>query len=206
MGPQDRWTRARVDYHSLQYAGAGCAEEALFGGSWRRVDTNGVSNWAVQKLITHSSLGTNSDSAWTKITTHPRFTELTFEDFDFLARELSEKVECHGYGGLLLWFVHWRIFFLLIEYCGVIFRFGAVIEEFEVDDILEALFLRRGTRWPLCLSVIWQANGKEFFGLLFYIIFLLGDGAVIIIIIIIIVKLFVYPSLLRVTTICSCVA
>lgn len=59
-------------------------------------------------------------AAWTKITTHPRFSELTFQDFDHLIRELPNKVGCHG--------------------------FGAVIEEFEVDDCLEKLFLEKDTR------------------------------------------------------------
>ncbi|KAF8467716.1 hypothetical protein BDZ91DRAFT_793392 [Kalaharituber pfeilii] len=56
-------------------------------------------------------------AAWTKITTHPRFRELTVEDFATLANELSTKVNCHG--------------------------FGAVIEETDMDDALERLFVQK---------------------------------------------------------------
>ncbi|KAF8426324.1 hypothetical protein EV426DRAFT_593548 [Tirmania nivea] len=53
-------------------------------------------------------------AVWTKITTHPRFHELTRRDFDTLTQALSKRVSCYG--------------------------FGAVIEEAEVEDVMDALF------------------------------------------------------------------
>lgn len=59
-------------------------------------------------------------AAWTKITTHPRFYELTLQDFDTLAQVLPGRVGCHG--------------------------FGAVIEETEVEDVMNALFATKDGR------------------------------------------------------------
>ncbi|RPB24804.1 hypothetical protein L211DRAFT_784308, partial [Terfezia boudieri ATCC MYA-4762] len=53
-------------------------------------------------------------AAWTKITTHPRFHELTIQDFDTLTEVLSKRVGCHG--------------------------FGAVIEEAEVEVAMDSFF------------------------------------------------------------------
>lgn len=36
--------------------------------------------------------------AWGMVLAHPRFDELTKEDFDWLAEELGRKVRCYGYG------------------------------------------------------------------------------------------------------------
>ncbi|KAK3330790.1 hypothetical protein B0H66DRAFT_587100 [Apodospora peruviana] len=49
--------------------------------------------------------------AWGMVLVHPRLGEMTKEDFDWLAEELSRKIRCYG--------------------------FGAVMEEFEVRDALE---------------------------------------------------------------------
>jgi len=55
--------------------------------------------------------------AWGMILGHPRFSELTAEDFEKICDDLKPKVRCYG--------------------------FGAVLEEFEVRDALESLFFTK---------------------------------------------------------------
>jgi len=56
-------------------------------------------------------------AVWATITRHARFAELNLEDFEIVKQELLAKVKCHG--------------------------FGAVVEEFEVQDALTSLFSRK---------------------------------------------------------------
>ncbi|RFU24062.1 hypothetical protein B7463_g12276, partial [Scytalidium lignicola] len=52
--------------------------------------------------------------AWGMVLAHPRFSELTSSDFGVICDELAAKTRCYG--------------------------FGAVLEEFEVRDVLESIF------------------------------------------------------------------
>lgn len=56
-------------------------------------------------------------SVWALISRHESFSQLNLNDFKSLAEELVVKVKCHG--------------------------FGAVIEEFEVQDSLASLFSKK---------------------------------------------------------------
>jgi len=55
--------------------------------------------------------------AWAIIRTHPRFAELSKEDCDALRDELCPKIRCYG--------------------------FGAVLEDFEVNDALANIFVKK---------------------------------------------------------------
>lgn len=72
--------------------------------------------------------------AWTTIIRHERVRELTEADIQTIKEDLGTKVRCYGYGdpistlGLVL----------LIRY-----RFGAVLEEFELDDALTNVFAQK---------------------------------------------------------------
>ncbi|KAL7275437.1 hypothetical protein RUND412_001609, partial [Rhizina undulata] len=56
-------------------------------------------------------------TVWVLITRHARFAELNIDDFKVLKEELVQKVKCHG--------------------------FGAVVEEFEVEDCLTYMFSKK---------------------------------------------------------------
>ena len=75
---------------------------------------------------------------------HPRFSELTAEDFNKLREELRMKTRCYGYA--LQYNSSCSLNFSASIVCLVmladnaVFRFGAVLEEFELQDALNNVF------------------------------------------------------------------
>ncbi|KAI7176625.1 hypothetical protein KC324_g9805 [Hortaea werneckii] len=72
--------------------------------------------------------------AWTTILRHERVRELTEADIQTIKEDLSTKVRCYGYGDPNS---TWRMILLIL--CG----FGAVLEEFELDDALTNVFAQK---------------------------------------------------------------
>jgi len=56
-------------------------------------------------------------SVWALVTRHERFAELEIADFKALEETLLDKIKCHG--------------------------FGAVVEEYEVNDALEGVITKK---------------------------------------------------------------
>lgn len=96
--------------------------------------------------------------AWCQILAHPRVGELTSRDFERLKEELSGKARCYGY----VYFSFCEVFFCFVGWMkreggetwalrlcawlmnATVRSFGAVLEDFEVRDILAEVLRGRG--------------------------------------------------------------
>ncbi|KAK5105812.1 hypothetical protein LTR62_002135 [Meristemomyces frigidus] len=73
--------------------------------------------------------------AWGSVLRHPRFAELSGEDFAAVKRELGAKVRCYG--------------------------FGAVLEDFELNDALEAVLARKREGRDAAFPMVGQMRGTQ---------------------------------------------